>query len=197
MRFVRNPVTQFLLIGVLTVIGVAVGSNYLADDAALNEAIEETQRTTEVLASSVAEPALPDRLCSGEASDRGAVDRVDREILSFLLVNEVERVIIRDAEGNIIYSSTPALIGKKRALDSDHHRVLTGGGSGSEFSDSDRLLGPARSSKSDRTIGTYTQIVRTNNRTVHCCSRRTTRATRSTTAPARSSTPSAGSPWCR
>ncbi len=158
MRFIRNPVTQFLLIGVLTVIGVALGTNYLADDAALNEAVEETQRTTEVLASSVAEPSLPDGLFRG-GERPGAVDRIDREILSFLLVNEVVRVIIRDAEGKIIYSSVPSLIGKKRALDSDRFRVLTEGGSGSEFSDSDSLLG-GPIEQTDRTILTYAQIVK-------------------------------------
>ena len=57
---------------------------------------------------------------------------MDREILHFLLVNDVVRVIIRDAGGKIVYSSVPTLIGKRRTLDGDRLRVLTEGGSGSE-----------------------------------------------------------------
>lgn len=158
MRFIRNPVTQFLLIGVLTIVGVAIGTNYLADDAALDEAVEETRRTTEVLATSVAEPSLPDALYR-TGDHPGAVDRMDREILSFLLVNEVVRVIIRDTEGRIIYSSVPTLIGKRRALDEDRQRVLTQGGSGSQFSESENLLGgPIEGA--DSAILTYAQILK-------------------------------------
>ena len=158
MRFIRNPVTQFLVIGVMTIVGVALGTNYLADDAALDEAVEETKRTTEVLATSVAEPSLPDAMFRS-GNHRGARDRIDREILSFLLVNEVVRVIIRDARGEIIYSSVPTLIGKRRALDEDRLRVLAEGGSGSEFSDSDRLLGgPIEGA--DSAIQTYAQIAK-------------------------------------
>ncbi len=79
MRFLRNPVTQFLLIGVLTIVGVTMGTNYLADNAALDEAVEETRRTTEVLATSVAEPSLPEGLFRG-GKRPGAIDRMDREI---------------------------------------------------------------------------------------------------------------------
>ncbi len=157
MRYIRNPVTQFLLIGVLTIVGVAMGTNYLAGNAALDEAVEETKRTTEVLATSVAEPSLPDSLFrSGDHP--AAVDRVDREILEFLLVNEVERVIIRDERGKIIYSSVPSLIGTRSALDDDRLEVLTGGGSGSEFSDSTTLLGGPLEGV-DSVIETYAQIV--------------------------------------
>ncbi len=66
-------------------------------------------------------------------------------------------MIFRDVNGRIIYSSVPGLIGKTRPLDDDRLRVLTEGGSGSEFSDSQSLLGgPIEGT--DNAILTYAQV---------------------------------------
>ena len=106
MRVLRSPVTQFLVIGIVTVVGVAVGSNYLADRAALDEAIEEAQRTTEVLATSVAEPALPDRHRQGH---RGVADRINRTGVSALLLRRPGRTgddLGRQGHGRLLRRSS-------------------------------------------------------------------------------------------
>lgn len=155
MRIFRHPVTQFILIGALTVVAVAVGSNYLADRAAQQEALQEAQRTTEVLAASVAQPALPDRI----GSPRGVADRINRKgVRELLLVDQVERVTITDANGRIVYSDRSSLIGQTFALDADHLRVLNDGGSGSEYAGSGLRSDSALSEDVERTIRTYTQI---------------------------------------
>ncbi len=46
MRLLRNPVTQFLLIGVITVTAIIFGVNYLAGEAASDEAITEQPEST-------------------------------------------------------------------------------------------------------------------------------------------------------
>ncbi|MEJ7832638.1 MAG: sensor histidine kinase [Nocardioides sp.] len=157
MRLLRSPLTQFLLIGFLTVVAVAVGSNYLAERAALEEAIEEAQRTTEVLATSVAEPALPTGIIKGS---RGAVDRIERELLEFLIVEQVEGVLIADVDGVIVYSSVETLVTKTLPLDRDQVQVLRQGGSGSQVIEpgrSDTQAGGAAQG-ADGTIQTYTRI---------------------------------------
>lgn len=158
MRLLRSPLTQFLVIGFLTVIVVAVGSNYLADRAALDEAIEEAQRTTEVLAKSVAEPALPDNILKGT---QGVFDRIDRDLRFYLLdVDQVRGVSISDADGVILYSSEPSQFSETLALDRDQVEVLDEGGSGSQIIDprrSDTQAGGADQG-TDGTIQTYTRI---------------------------------------
>jgi two-component system NarL family sensor kinase len=155
-RVLRSPVTQFLVIGIVTVVVVVAGSNYLADRAALDEAIQEAQRTTEVLATSVAEPALPPTILKGNS---GAADRIDREVLELLLVDQVTRVTIWDAEGLVVYSDKTRLIGKTFALDPDQVRVLEQGGSGSQYADDLASGTPAAAAEGvEGSIRTYTRI---------------------------------------
>jgi two-component system NarL family sensor kinase len=155
-RALRSPVTQFLVIGILTVVGVVIGSDRLADRAALDEAIEEAQRTTEVLATSVAEPGLPPNILEGS---KGVADRIARRGLpALLLVHQVERVTISDADGQVVYSNERRLVGKTFRLDSDHKRVLKEGGSGSQYA----VVNPPGPSATDAavegSIRTYTRI---------------------------------------
>lgn len=156
MRVPRNPVGQFLMIGVLTVVVVIVGTNYLADRAALDEAIEEAQRTTEVLATSVAEPALPSKIRGG---GRGLFDQFDRRGLPSLLdVPQVDRVTLSDADGRVLYSDEQRLYRKTFDLGSDRQRVLREGGSGYEYA-ADNPPGPPEADEAvEGTIRTYTRI---------------------------------------
>jgi two-component system NarL family sensor kinase len=155
-RVLRSPVTQFLVIGIVTVVVVVVGSNYLADRAALDEAIEEAQRTTEVLATSVAEPALPRNFLKGNS---GAADRIDRTVLELLLVDQVTRVTIWDADGLVVYSDKTRLIGKTFSLDPDQVRVLEEGGSGSQYAEDVASGTPAAAAEGvEGSIRTYTRI---------------------------------------
>lgn len=157
MRTLRSPVAQVLLIGIITVVGVVIGSNHLADRAALDEAIEEAQRTTEVLAASVAEPFLPPRLTTGK---QGAIDRIDRKVRELLLVDQVKRVTISDADGRVLWSDAKELQRATIPLDGDQERVLREGGSGSQYSDADDLATPSgfADGEAEDTIRTYTRI---------------------------------------
>ncbi len=128
MRLLRSPITQFLLIGFLTVVAAVVGSNVLADRAASDEAIQEARGTTEVLARSVAQPDIPSGLVAGRP---GAIDRFDRSVLKRLLVGDVQHVNIRTANGRLVYSDRTYLIGEQFPLAPDKKRVLAAGGTGS------------------------------------------------------------------
>jgi two-component system NarL family sensor kinase len=126
-RLLRSPVTQFLIVGLLTGTAVLIGTNFLAARAASTEAVDEARRTTEVLARSVAEPDVPAGLVKGRP---GAIDRFDRSVLKRLLVGQVEHVDIVTSEGEIIYSDRSELIGDQLELDDEQRRVLAAGGTG-------------------------------------------------------------------
>ena len=154
MSVLRNPLAQFLAIGLLMFLGIAVATTVLADRAANREAVADARYNTEVLARSVAEPALRPGLIRGEA---GAIDRFDREVVGRLLVGEVRRIKIWDAEGTIVYSDRAELIGSVYPLGADEREILTEGGTDAEVSD---LSKPEN--RFERDIGgmveVYTQI---------------------------------------
>ena len=155
MRVIRNPVAQFLVVGILTAVVIAVGTWLLSGRAANQEAINDARTTTEILAHSVAEPAIPRGLADG---DPGAVDRFDRRVVDRLLVRDVLRIKIWDANGTIVYSDRPELIGTSFDLGDEEQEILGGGGTDAEVSDLGRPEN--RFERSSRgVVEVYTQIV--------------------------------------
>ncbi|GAB6987422.1 hypothetical protein JCM10369A_39480 [Nocardioides pyridinolyticus] len=137
MRLLRNPVTQFLLIGVITVTAIIFGVNYLAGEAASDEAITEATRVNDVLAQQFVEPRIPRRLMVGAP---GAIDRLDRRLSGVGSVDDIERFTVRAEDGTVVYSSDGfgSVPLEAYPLDADQRRVLEQGGSGYQTSDPDR-----------------------------------------------------------
>lgn len=131
-RQLLHPVAQFLAAGLVTVVLVLVATGRLSETAAADEAIEDAVATTELLARSVAEPAMPRGLVDG---DVGALDRFDRRVLARLMVGDVERVKIWDARGRIVYSDQTRLIGDTYELGASERAVLESGHLEAEQSD--------------------------------------------------------------
>ncbi len=131
-RVLRQPVVQFLVVGLVALAAIVVGTRLLTDRAAQSEALVDARATTEVLARSVAEPNLPRGLSAGRP---GAVDRFDRFATSHLLVNDVRRIKIWAADGTIVYSDEVRLIGDRFALGDEELATLRNGGSDAELSD--------------------------------------------------------------
>ncbi len=135
MRYAKNPVVQFLAAGLVVLVLVVLGSVELSRRAAADEATNDARATTELLARSVAEPAIPRGLVDG---DPGAVDRFDRTVLRRLLVGEVQRIKIWRPDGRIVYSDETRLIGSTYPLGEDEQVVLRRGTSDAEISDLNR-----------------------------------------------------------
>jgi two-component system, NarL family, sensor kinase len=125
-------VTVFLVVGLLALTAIVVGARVLASRAAHEEALSDARGTTELLARSVAEPALPAGLAQGRP---GAVDRFDRVATERLLVGDVRRVKIWAADGTIVYSDDVRLIGRQFALGEEEQDILEHGGSDAEVSE--------------------------------------------------------------
>lgn len=132
MRVLRSPLAQFLVAGALVLGVVSVATGRLSAVAASEEAIDDAIATTEVLARSVAEPALPRGLVDG---DPAALDHFDRAVLRRLLVDDVQRIKIWTADGTVVYSDAIGLIGQRFDLGAEERAVLSGGGQDAEESD--------------------------------------------------------------
>ena len=128
----RNPVVLFLATGLLSLVVIVVGTSELARRAAADEAIADARATTQVLAHSVAEPAIPRGLVTGNAA---AIDRFDRLVRDRLLVPDVDRVKIWTADGRIVYSDETRLIGDQFPLGEEEQDVLDDGTTEAEVSD--------------------------------------------------------------
>ncbi|MGA8246485.1 MAG: sensor histidine kinase [Nocardioides sp.] len=132
MRLLRNPVVPFLFASFLLFAATWWATGRLSERAGRTEAVADARVTTELLAHSVAEPALPEGMVTG---DPGAIDRFDRHVLSHLLVGDVRRIKIWRADGIIVYSDETQLIGKRFELDPEQLQVLESGATQGGVSD--------------------------------------------------------------
>lgn len=131
-RFFRNPVVQFLAIGLLLFLGIVAATTVLADRAANREALADARFNTLVLARSVAEPEIRAGLVDGRA---GSIDAFDRNVAGRLLVGDVLRIKIWAADGTIVYSDQTELIGTRYDLGDEELEILENGGIEAEVSD--------------------------------------------------------------
>ena len=135
MRWLTNPVAQFLATGFVTLVVVVVVTGALSRQAADEEAVADARAITQVLGRSVAQPAIPEGLVAGDAA---AIDRLDRTVLDRLLVGDVRRIKIWAADGTVLYSDRTELIGAVYPLGDDELEVIEDGGTDAELSDLSR-----------------------------------------------------------
>ena len=119
-----NPLVQFLVASLLLFGATWWATGVFSERAARTEAVADARVTTDLLAHSVAEPAIPRGLVD---SDPGAIDRFDREVLDRLMVGDVRRIKIWRADGTVVYSDETQLIGQEFDLDAEQLAVLEGG----------------------------------------------------------------------
>lgn len=127
-----GPLTQFVAAGIFAVLVLGVVSTWFAQRAAVTEAVEDAERTTQILAVSAIQPALSPGLVRGQTS---ALDRFDRLVRSRVLGGDVLRVKVWDASGRIVYSDETRLIGADFELGDEELAILTDGGRDAEPSD--------------------------------------------------------------
>ncbi|MGI8613437.1 MAG: sensor histidine kinase [Nocardioidaceae bacterium] len=123
---------QFLAAGIVALVVLIVVSGWFGQRAAVTQAVEDAERTTQVLATSAVQPALTRGLVDGRAA---ALDRFDRLVRSRILIGDVLRVKLWDASGRIVYSDETRLIGRRFELGNTELGVLNSGGRDAEPSD--------------------------------------------------------------
>jgi hypothetical protein len=114
----------------MVVLVLALG--WLGQREATEEATRDARDITEVLGTSVAEPAIPVGLVEGRPA---AADRFDREMRTRLLIGRVLRVKIWNENGQIVYSDKTQLMWEQFDLGEDEQAVLRDGGTNAEVSD--------------------------------------------------------------
>jgi hypothetical protein len=119
-----SPLVQFVAASLLLFALTWWATGIFSQRAARAEALTDARDTTELLAHSVAEPAMPRGLVTG---DPGAIDRFDREVLDRLMVGDVRRIKIWRSDGTVVYSDRTQLIGARFTLDAEQRQVLDSG----------------------------------------------------------------------
>lgn len=127
-----SPMLQFVVASLLLFAITWWATGIFSQRAARSEALADARVTTELLAHSVAEPAMPPRLIDGDA---GAIDRFDLEVRDRLVVGDVRRIKIWRSDGTIVYSDETQLIGQRFALDAEQLSVLHSGDTEGSVSD--------------------------------------------------------------
>lgn len=131
---VAGAVAQFALTGLLVLTVFLVGSLLLFQSIGKSEALRDARQYAVVTGQGIVEPELGPGLGEG---DEESLARVDTVVQERVLGDRVVRVKIWSADGRIVYSDEPRLIGSTYALDSSKLDTLRTGGTRAELSDLD------------------------------------------------------------
>ena len=107
------PVLQLAASGALAVLLLAVLAVVLLHHAPVNEAIDDARRVTTLSGNAVIEPVLQDDIVR---RDPGAAAALDKAVRAHVLKDGVVRVKVWAADGTILYSDEPRLIGTRHPL---------------------------------------------------------------------------------
>jgi two-component system, NarL family, sensor kinase len=111
---------------------VVVGGFFALRSIAINEAERNTRDQALVLGRLVETGALRDGVLRRQPE---ALTRLDDRVLGQVLSTSVVRVKLWSADGTILYSDEPAIIGRRFGLGEDEQRLLRDGGAEAELSD--------------------------------------------------------------
>jgi signal transduction histidine kinase len=124
--------TRFAAAGLLVLAILSIGLAYLTRQAGTEQAIQSAERLTAMTAKAVAAPRLTPEFLAGEPAATQAFDDLIR---SHLIDDSLVRVKLWTAQGRILYSDEPRLIGTSYPLGEEELQALHGGGTESEISD--------------------------------------------------------------
>jgi two-component system NarL family sensor kinase len=136
----REPVTvkavmlRFALTGVVALVVVSLLTAWVSRAVGTDQAIDDAQRVAWVSARGIVAPVLTDEVL---LLDAAALDAVDVAVREFVLRGSLVRVKIWDADGTIVYSDEPRLIGERFDLLADQLEVFATGESHAEVSELD------------------------------------------------------------
>jgi len=123
-RLVALQVGQFALAGLLALVIVGVATSVASRRVGEREAIGEARTTTVIRAQGVVTPAITDQLVSG---DQGAADQLDEVVRRDVLDDSLVRVKLWTADGRVVYSDEPALIGTEWPFGADKRQAMVTG----------------------------------------------------------------------
>jgi two-component system NarL family sensor kinase len=109
----RSALTRFLLVGLTSLVLVAVPTVLLFDSIAMDHGLETAMESGQSLTSRLLAPETTTAAIAGE---RAALAHLDSIVRPRMRDGSIARIKIRDMTGRVIYSDDPALIGSIHAL---------------------------------------------------------------------------------
>jgi signal transduction histidine kinase len=117
----RSPVVQFAASGLAATILIALVTLAAARQIGTDEAIRDAKQLSRFAGEGIVEPALAPGVVAG---DQQALARLDRIVRTRVLREDIVRVKLWDADGRIVYSDEPRLIGSRYPLEQDERESL-------------------------------------------------------------------------
>ena len=127
-----RAVAGFVAGGLAAVVLISAVTVMVVRRNATKEAIRSARDVAHVEGRSVVQPVLDDRLLTGDAVAVAAVDDVVRHAV---LSGRVVRVKVWSADGRILYSDEPRLIGRRFTLDTEGKAAVETGRDQADLSD--------------------------------------------------------------
>lgn len=109
----RRTLLAFGCASMLALVCLLAVTGYAGQQAAQAEALRDVRASTELVATAVLAPALDDAVLRG---DPEAIARLDALVRSRVLVEPVVRLKVWTAQGRVVYSDEPGLIGQDYPL---------------------------------------------------------------------------------
>lgn len=120
---------------ILAIAVVVVGGFFALRSITIDEATRQTRERVEAEGHLVESAGLTDGVLRG---NRAALRKLDDIVLGDVLAGSIVRVKVWSADGRILYSDQPSLIGRRYALGAQERALLRTGGSDAELSDLSR-----------------------------------------------------------
>jgi two-component system, NarL family, sensor kinase len=152
---VGRVVARFLaanVAAILLLLGLGV---WASARAAEHEALADARRMTDLLADVLVQPNLDERLLAG---DPAAIAAFDARMRDRLPAVGIIRIKIWAADGRIVYSDEPQLIGRTFRLGADDRQALRDGVTRAEVSDLSRPENRFEQADNGRLLEVYRQI---------------------------------------
>ncbi|MBV9829962.1 MAG: ATP-binding protein [Marmoricola sp.] len=145
-----------LVAGILVVLAaVTVGGTLAARRLAEREAVNDAAQRADLLAETLVQPALTDRLL---ARDPAATATFDALVRDRVLGRDVAHVKLWTTDGTVLYSDESALVGLHFSLDPEQRQALAHPRTVAEISDLDREENSLDSSPDGKLVEVYRPV---------------------------------------
>jgi two-component system NarL family sensor kinase len=136
----RRLLAQLLLAGVVAAALVSVAGSVVIRDIAESQSVHDVAQLTDVLAQSVVQPALTDSIQKNAlaGASSAALDALDQLVRESVLSDSLVRVKLWSADGTVVYSDEPRLVGRHFGLDEEAEASFSGPQTIAEVSDLSR-----------------------------------------------------------
>jgi two-component system NarL family sensor kinase len=128
----RRLVLRVLAMALAVAVIVVVAANLVARQVARTAAVDSAVQRTSVLVDDVVQPTLSDGVVLGRSE---AIADLDTIVRTRVLASDVRRIKVTRADGSIVYSDEPRLIGRHFPLGPEESKAIEHDGSAAEISD--------------------------------------------------------------